>query len=94
MNAKLYSLILTVAISAGVAAHADVADQKTATRIDFNRMIDDNNTARAELKKNIDQNTLQAKEEEAERIKVIKFTDVEVGWGVAPPVSRKYDSVE
>jgi hypothetical protein len=59
-------------------------------------MIEDNNTAKEVIKKDIDLKAaaLQKEQEDAERAKVIDFVDVEVGWGEAPPiVDRRYDSV-
>lgn len=77
------------------AAFAESTATKAALRVDFNRMIEDNNTAKAEIKKDIDvkAQALHNASVDAERAKVIDFVDVEVGWGEAPPiVDRRYDS--
>ncbi len=77
-------------------AFADSTVTKAALHVDFNRMIEDNNIAKVEMKKDIDQKAqaLQDASDKAEREKIIDFVDVEVGWGEAPPiVDRRYDSV-
>ena len=69
---------------------------KQALQVDFNRMIEDNNSHRAEMRKDINAkaHALDEAEHKAEKEKVINFVDVEVGWGEAPPiVDRRYDSV-
>jgi hypothetical protein len=80
----------------GLVANAAMATEKPATQVDFNKMIDQNNTTRTELHKGLDGQAakLPAKDATEERLKVIDFVDVEVGWGEAPPVvDRRYDSV-
>lgn len=85
----LASLLLT-----GLSMSAFAEQSKT--RIDFNRMIDENNHERTALYKDLGNkvdNTLNG-ESEAERAKVVDFVDVEVGWGEgAPVVDRRFDSI-
>jgi len=95
---KTYIMIASLVVVAGYGLGA-AADSiaKANTRIDFNRMIDDNNNTRKELKKDIDIKARQANLDESdarERAKVIDFVDVEVGWGEsAPVVDRRFDSI-
>ena len=88
--------LLVVAIT-GASAFAGAADMKTSTRIDFNRMINDNNNTRTELHKGLDAKASTAElngDSEAERATVVDFVDVEVGWGEsAPVVDRRFDSI-
>ena len=82
----------------GVSAFAGgPSDSKASTRIDFNRMIDDNNNTRKALHKDVDHRAQAAAlsgDSEAERAKVVDFVDVEVGWGEsAPVVDRRFDSI-
>jgi hypothetical protein len=97
MKAQMKIAGLMVLAFLGSAAMADASDAKTSTRIDFNRMIDDNNNARKVLHKDIDQKAAAAAtdgESDAERAKVVDFVDVEVGWGEsAPVVDRRFDSI-
>jgi|GEM_PF-1838046 len=95
VNMKIASLMILAAV--GSSAMADASDAKTSTRIDFNRMIDDNNNTRSVLHKDIDQKAAAAAldgDSDAERAKVVDFVDVEVGWGEsAPVVDRRFDSI-
>ena len=74
---------------------AGAGDHKPVTRIDFNKMIDENNSTRKELVQTHSEVSLEAElDRNDERIKVIDFVDVEVGLGEAPPiVDRRFDSV-
>lgn len=83
-----------------VSAFAGETPTKQALQVDFNRMIEDNNTSRNEMRKDINAKADKAVEAhakadtQADKKKVINFVDVEVGWGEAPPiVDRRYDSV-
>lgn len=79
-----------------VSAFAGETPTKQALQVDFNRMIEDNNTSRAEMRKDINEKaqTAEQAKTKVDKSKVINFVDVEVGWGEAPPVvDRRYDSV-
>ncbi|HMN68932.1 MAG TPA: hypothetical protein PKC28_10375 [Bdellovibrionales bacterium] len=98
MKAQVRTLLLAIFSLSAVAATADEMPTKTATRIDFNRMIDENNSARTDLKKDIDQAAQDRQSptrgEPADRAKVIDFIDVEVGVGEAPQTAdRRFNSV-
>lgn len=99
---KAYYQIAALMLIAGLGfqAQAQFNEKKAPTRIDFNRMINDNNNTRSELKKDIDQKANAAASEEddaqvaTDKKKVVDFVDVEVGWGENPPVvDRRFDSV-
>jgi hypothetical protein len=89
----LASLIASLACST---AFADLP-QKSATRIDFNNMIDSNNTDKQQLQKTV--SNKMATEEDASSVadqkKVLDLVDVEVGVGEDRPVvvDRRYNSV-
>lgn len=90
--------VLVLAVVGTTAYAGGAADSKASTRIDFNRMIDDNNNARSALHKDVDHRAKSAAalngDSEAERAKVVDFVDVEVGWGEsAPVVDRRFDSI-
>lgn len=102
MKAMLNSLVMLIAI-ASIPAFADFGTEtkpRMASDV-FNKMIESNNSARTELKKDIDDKTAALEEaEDVERAKVIDFVDVEVGVGfednhpvVSSPNGRKYQSV-
>ncbi len=97
MKAQMKIASLLVLTLIGSSAFAGASDLKTSTRIDFNKMINDNNNTRTTLHKDIDKQASQAVlngDSEAERAKVIDFVDVEVGWGEsAPVVDRRFDSI-
>lgn len=88
---------LIVIASFSVVGHAGSSVSKGNTRIDFNRMIDDNNNTRNELQKDIDVKAnaaLASQDTAADRAKVVDFVDVELGWGeTAPLVDRRFNSV-
>lgn len=70
------------------------AEGKQATRIDFNKMIDENNVHRNELQDGLKNASTQEPQRKMDRSKVIDFIDVEVGVGQTPAVSdRRFDSV-
>ncbi len=74
MKTALKFISVLVVTSVSSLAYADAADSKTSTRIDFNKMIDDNNNTRVTLHKDIDQKATAAvldEESEAERAKVV-----------------------
>jgi hypothetical protein len=81
----------------GTSAMADMAVKKEATRIDFNKMIDENNSQRADLQKDIankDAQKTDAQETESDKKKVYDFVDMEVSAGKARPVvDRRFNSV-
>ena len=69
------------------------AEGKAATRIDFNKMIDENNVHRNELQENLKAASNKEPQRKMDRSKVIDFIDVEVGVGQTPAVSdRRFDS--
>jgi hypothetical protein len=97
MKAQVKIISLIVVAVTGSSAFAGATDMKTSTRIDFNRMINDNNNTRTVLHKDIDAKASAAVldgDSEAERATVVDFVDVEVGWGEsAPVVDRRFDSI-
>jgi hypothetical protein len=97
MSIRLKILSAIVVAMSGTSAFAGSADAKASTRIDFNRMINDNNNTRTVLQKDIDAKAAAAVldgDSEAERATVIDFVDVEVGWGEsAPVVDRRFNSI-
>ena len=97
MKAQLNIISLVLIASFGIASHAGNSISKSNTRIDFNRMIDDNNSTRSELQKDIDVKAnaaIASQETAAERAKVVDFVDVELGWGeTAPLVDRRFNSI-
>ena len=91
---KIAALMLTLAL--GSAAHSET---KAATRIDFNKMIDENNMTKKELHEEVNARPVAQIRPVAARTsddkgKVIDFIDVEIGVGVTPTVTdRRFDSV-
>jgi hypothetical protein len=95
---RIIAIIAIVFTSCAALAEAPVS--KSALRVDFNKMIEDNNNQRKDLHQDID---VRADDESAQpqaavkkddKGKVIDFIDVEVGVGQAPSVvDRRYDSV-
>lgn len=68
------------------------AEEKSATRIKFNELIDDNNLKRAELSKRVE--AQKTRDESKEKSDVIDFINLEVGIGEAPAlVDRRYNNV-
>lgn len=100
---KITSLMVLSLMSFGVVAETSIA--KASTRIDFNRIINDNNHKRTELHKDIDGHAVQAEltEEDAQRGQVVDFVDLEMGWQdnkenpvvetTRPMPDRRYNSV-
>lgn len=81
----------------GATAMADLGQKKEVTRIDFNKMIDENNSERADLQREIvkkDETKTEEKVSDAEKKKVYDFVDMEVSSGKARPVvDRRFNSV-
>lgn len=101
-----YLINLLVLCLASAMSFAGDEPQRASTRIDFNKMIDANNSSRKEITgkiaEKIDEQAavekldapvgaLDGSEEQSD---VVDFIDVELGWGVTPPVvDRRFDSV-
>ena len=92
-HSKMITLVLFVMSSA--IAMAEQAPSKQATRIDFNKMIDENNSQKAELQKDLgNRGEAKAASSAADKKRVSDFVDVEVGWGKnRPVVDRRFNSV-
>jgi hypothetical protein len=87
-------------VIAGIACSTAFADlpQKAATRIDFNNMIDSNNSDKQQLEKTVSNKMAVEPEDSAsvaDQKKVLDLVDVEVGVGEDRPVvvDRRYNSV-
>jgi hypothetical protein len=97
MKHKTQMIAVLIAVALGSPASADVVTTKPATRIDFNKMIDESNLQKSALHKDVKNQAAQAKaatERTDDKDKVIDFIDVEVGIGQTPAlVDRRYDSV-
>ena len=96
MKAQLHIFSLIGLILVGSVASAEVHTQKPATRIDFNRMINENNNTKTELSKELAGEVARKSGHEIERAEVIDFVDVEVRVGAeeAPMmVDRRVNSV-
>lgn len=90
---KTYIVKASLIVSALLGTNA-FAEGKTATRIDFNKMIDENNVHRNELQQTLSTDVAKEPRRKMDRNKVIDFIDVEVGVGETPAVSdRRFDSV-
>ena len=91
---------ITLLMISALFSSASLAETKAATRIDFNKMIDENNMVKSELHKDVSAQTpvavnrpLAAKRAD-DKSKVIDFIDVEIGVGSAPTVTdRRFDSI-
>lgn len=91
MKTQIMTASLIVSALLGSVAFAE---GKAATRIDFNKMIDENNVQRGELQQTISADAAKASARKQDRSKVIDFIDVEVGVGQTPAVTdRRFDSV-
>lgn len=91
---KIVAVVIASLISSG--AFADSIMKKPTTRIDFNKMIDENNNDKSDLQKSVATTSDQDAEQAAstEQQKVMDFVDVEVGMGQARPVvDRRFNSV-
>ena len=98
MKASVTILSLALA-TMSLASHADNSSvTKSQTHIDFNKMIDDNNSDQSDLQKTIDQKNAanapadQDKTVTDDKKKVLDFVDVEVGVGQdRPVVDRRFN---
>jgi hypothetical protein len=91
------ALAALVSVSAYAEDPADVNLTKSSLNVDFNTMIEGNNTTKKDIQKNIDQSLAEVDAEEtSEKSRVLDFVDVEVGWGEQPAnniVDRRFNSV-
>ena len=82
-------LAISLLISSSSAFAVETVEQKPATRIDFNKMIEDNNESRQDLTKSvqaqIDNQPAPVRVIEDKR-KVLDFVDVEIGLGQERPI--------
>ncbi|MBX3022328.1 MAG: hypothetical protein KF799_11700 [Bdellovibrionales bacterium] len=83
-------------VMAAVFSSTAFSEGKKAVRIDFNKMIDENNMVKNELQKEVaapaSEKQVVAKKDD--KNKVIDFIDVEIGVGQTPTVvDRRFDSV-
>lgn len=90
---KVFSLMLVFA-SLSPTAFAESL-KKTSPRIDFNKMIDENNHQKTKLQNQETSSDKLVEAKKKHKRKVIDFKDVEVGWGddSTPLVDRRFDSV-
>lgn len=90
---KRIALLSMMFFVSGVA----MADDKASARIDFNKMIDENNLQKNELHRAVSgeevQNNVAKKVKRADKSKTIDFIDVEIGVGDLPTADRRFDSV-
>lgn len=89
-------MLLTLSMTFSLAALAESPVSKSALRVDFNKMIEENNVQRKEIKQDVDAAVADEKVQQktADKSKAIDFIDVEIGVGQAPSVvDRRYDSV-
>lgn len=91
---KILGLVIVSMISGSVFAESI---QKPSTHIDFNKMIEDNNSSKQDLQK-IVSNKMEVEsnqaEENADKQKVMDLVDVEIGIGQdRPVVDRRFNSV-
>jgi hypothetical protein len=101
MKAQLKMITLITILFAGSSVLAESVVSKPATRIDFNKMIEENNVKRNDLQQDInrDASTAQAPTKRAnakkdDKSKTIDFIDVEIGVGQTPSVvDRRFDSI-
>lgn len=96
MNAQVKIATLILSLVGSVTVMADQAPSKQATRIDFNKMIDENNSQKAELQKDMGARaeSAAAARSDSDKKRVSDFVDVEVGWGKnRPVVDRRFNSV-
>ena len=94
---KILGMVIASLISAIAFADSDI--KKPSTRIDFNKMIDQNNNEKDDLQKvtaakGSDESQQQEQTASDDKKKVMDFVDVEVGMGQARPVvDRRFNSV-
>ena len=95
---KITGMVVTALLSAG--AFAEPAMQKTATRIDFNKMIDENNINQRDLQASVTNKMDKTEPAASESVvkddkkKVLDLIDVEIGVGQdRPVVDRRFNSV-
>lgn len=90
-------LVMVTISMFSVNAMAELTQKKEVTRIDFNKMIDENNSERADLQREIVKKEVSVNEDgatDAEKQKVYDFVDMEVGSGkTRPVVDRRFNSV-
>ena len=90
-NIRKITLIAILFMSA--TSVAETVASKSALRVNFNKMIEDNNNKRQDLHQDLDK-TPQAATKKDDKGKAIDFIDVEIGVGQAPSVvDRRFDSV-
>jgi hypothetical protein len=88
---KILTLISIVFTSAIVSAEPQT--EKSRLHVDFNSMIENNNSESAKLHESLDQQPVKQVKTD-DKGKVMDFIDVEVGVGQAPAmVDRRFDSV-
>lgn len=97
MKAQIKILSIILATAASYSAHASDIGHKEHTRIEFNSMIDQNNSTKDQLQKSVS-NKMAVQDEEsasADQKKVMDLVDVEVGVREDKPtvVDRRYNSV-
>ncbi len=96
---KIMGLVIASVISTSVFAVEPVAP-KPVTRIDFNKMIDQNNGDKSDLQKSVDVGMDKSADNSAVNVqedknKVLDFIDVEVGMGPQRPiVDRRFNSTD
>jgi hypothetical protein len=98
MKAQLVISALLINSTLMTHAFADSGVQRPVTRIDFNKMINDNNIEAADLSKTVisalEKQPVRHDAMAPEKKKVLDFIDVEVGVGVdRPVVDRRFNSV-
>ena len=73
-------------------ATAETAVRKAPHRIDFNKMIEENNQKKSSMEKQTEETV--AKSKAKEKAEVVKFVDLEIGVDQPPSVAdRRYDSI-
>lgn len=88
MNKQIQIIVLVIAAVMGSTVFAD---GKPITRIDFNKMIDENNMKKKELHQEMGEIETAKK---SDRDETIDFIDVEIGVGQSPSVvDRRFDSI-
>lgn len=81
-------------VMAAVFSSTVFADSKPVTRIDFNKMIDENNMKKSELQNDEIPVANARAPKKDDKGKVIDFIDVEIGVGQTPTLTdRRFDSV-
>jgi hypothetical protein len=94
LDMKKQILLISMMITAAVFSSSAFSKERAVTRIDFNKMIDENNVKKNELQKEETETAQQPKVKKDDKGKVIDFIDVEIGVGQTPSVTdRRFDSV-